>query len=375
MKPGQTKIHIMHVQESLEVGGMENGIVNLVNRMDKGVFSLSVCCINRTGALRERIVDRSVKVFDLGQKEGIACGLPFRLRALFRKERVDIVHTHNFYSGFYGIPGARLAGVPLVVHGEHGTLVLDKRARAIAIRLLSAFVDSFLTVSKALKEDFIRKTGIDAGKVKVIVNGVDTEKFSVSLNKEEQKRRLNIAANSKVIGSVGRLVPVKNYRLLLEAAQRLSAEDINLTCVFLGDGPCRQDLKRSAEKYGLKALFLGERSGVAEVLAALDVFVLSSLNEGMSNTILEAMAAGKPVVATDVGGNSELVNDGITGFLVASGDQHALAAKIKTLLGDQRLAAAMGTAGKEKIEREFSLQRMVTNYENFYYSLINKGSA
>lgn len=369
MEETKRKLHIMHVQESLEIGGMENGIVNLVNTMNTRIFKISICCINRVGALRERVKNVDIKVFNLAQPEGIAWALPFRLKKLFQEEKADIVHTHNFYSGFYGILGAALAGVPLIVHGEHGTLILEKRIRAVIMRLLSLFVARFLTVSEALKEDFHRMTGIIKEKIEAIINGVDTSKFGKKIAMEEKKRQLGIAKNIALVGSVGRLVPVKNYGLLIEAVYKLKRQGIACCLVIVGDGPSKQELENLAKELEVNAMFLGERNDVDEILPTLDCFVLASRSEGMSNTILEAMACGKPVVATDVGGNKELIDDGRTGFLVASGNAEALAASIRKLIEDKALAGRMGALARKKTEDKMSLTDMVRKYENIYLKL------
>jgi sugar transferase (PEP-CTERM/EpsH1 system associated) len=368
LKAGK-KLHIMHVQESLEVGGMENGIVNLVTHLDPDRFQSSLCCLNRVGPLAERVRGTVVPVFALEQAEGTSLSLAFRLRELLVRERVDIVHTHNFYSGLYGISAAVLARTPRIVHGEHGDLVLGPSRRRRAMRFLAPFVDRFVTVSRELRDDFSARSGIPASRIEAIANGVNLGCFNVSVDVPRVRQRLGLAPAARVIGAVGRLVDVKNYPLLLGAMVRLAGAFPDIVCVIVGDGPCRRTLEQMAVALGVTARFLGERHDVPELMAAMDIFVSTSVREGMSNTILEAMAARRPVVATLVGGTAELVDDGITGSLVPSGDAERLAAALRRLLAEPALCRRMGTAGRERVLREFSLERMVEQYEGLYLRL------
>lgn len=374
IKKNNEPLHIMHIQESLDIGGMENGIVNIANQRDKDRFAVSLCCINKVGSLADRINDNETKILCLHQKEGISVALIFRLNKLFRENKVDIVHTHNFYSGIYGIIAARLAGVPIIIHGEHGTLVLTNPIRIYVMIFLSLFVDKFFTVSSELRNDFLKKTGVSSNKIAVLVNGVDTKRFRVDITNTQLRDSLKIPSRNLIFGSIGRLVPVKNYQLLIQAKKRMDIAGLNTSCIITGSGPSRKNLELFARDIGTEVLFLGERNDIPNVLAMLDLFVLTSLSEGMSNTILEAMACGKPVIATRVGGNTELIEERKTGLLFSSNNLEELVIALLECINNREFALQLGHFARQTVEQKFSLNAMVKNYEQAYLSLAkNKG--
>ncbi|MCX7927266.1 MAG: glycosyltransferase [Candidatus Omnitrophica bacterium] len=362
------KIHIMHIQESLEVGGMENGIVNLVNYLDKDLFSLSLCCLNKEGEFVKRVDKSRIKIFCLHQREGFSINLFDKIKKLILKEKVDIVHTHNYYSGLYGIIASKLAGTPVIIHGEHGTLVLSQLRRLWAMRFLSRLVDKFFVVSASLKKELISKISIPENKIDVLINGVDTEKFS-PISYSTIRDELGISPETFVFGSVGRLVPIKNLRLLIEAKKKLDQEEVDTKCIIIGDGPCKKELERYAQQIKTEIIFLGERNNMPLLYPIFDIFVLVSLSEGMSNTILEAMACGKPVIATHVGGNKEIVEENKTGFLIAPNDLDDLLTAIKKCINDRSLIKQLGQNARESVLKKFSLQSMIKAYERRYLEI------
>jgi sugar transferase (PEP-CTERM/EpsH1 system associated) len=292
-----------------------------------------------------------------------------RMARLLRSLRPDIVHSRN-WSCVDAIIGARLAGVPIVIHSEHGREASDPEGRngirRFGRRLLAPMVNQFVTVSHDLARWLVEDIGLPRRKVLSIRNGVDTVRFSPG-GRQDARAVLGIGPESLVFGTVGRLDPVKDQVGLLEAFGRLANEP-RAVLVIAGDGPCRPALEAKVAALGLRGRvrLLGEREDVPAVLAAIDVFVLSSVGEGMSNAILEAMATGLPVVATRVGGNPELVVDGTTGFLVEPRSPEALALPLYRYLVDPGLLARHGRAARDLAEAEFSLERMVGAYEHLY---------
>ncbi|HOW42783.1 MAG TPA: glycosyltransferase [Candidatus Omnitrophota bacterium] len=366
------KINVMHIQESLDVGGMENGIVNLANHLNGEYFKVTLCCLNKMGSLCNRVNDKRVRIINMEQKEGLALFLVFKLIKVLRKEKIGIVHTHNFYSGLYGIIAARLAGIHVVIHGEHGTTILNKPIRILAMRFLSRCVDKLFAVSHDLKEELMKKLNISGTKIDVLVNGVDIEHFRAAKEAWNLKNDLGIPVSNFIVGSVGRLVPIKNFKLLIGVKKKLDLAGFNTSCIIIGAGPCRAELENYAKEIGTEILFLGERDDISDLLAIFDLFVLTSLNEGMSNTILEAMACGKPVIATQVGGNLELVEENKTGFLVPSDNLEELFNAIVKLINNKKLLAHFGRCARDTVEQKFSLQAMVKNYEHAYLTLAQK---
>lgn len=360
------RIHIQHVLLSLQPGGLENGVVNIVNGLDPSRFRSSLCCLQGAGGFVSRVRAPDVSIHEMGLGRGNDYRLPWRLAQLFRRSRPDIVHTRNPEAFFYGFLGAKLAGVRALVHSEHGRIFPDKWHRLWAQRLFSRYTTTVFAVSEQLKRDLVRKVGLPEARIEVLYNGVDLSRC-VPIDRESMRWRLGAGVGDIVIGSVGRLAPVKNYSLLLHAVQGLVAA-VGIIVVLVGDGPERTALMAIAQELGLgeRVHFLGHRDDVFELLAAMDVFVLPSVSEGMSNTLLEAMAAGVPVVASDVGGNPEIVRDGVDGLLFPTADMVALRERLQKLCVDLHLRECLGKAGRERVLEGFSIEAMIARYERLY---------
>lgn len=362
-------VRVMHVVYTLQPGGMEFGVIKLVNGLDRGCVASSICSTTPASAEMKTRVPEDVPVFELQRRPGSDLGLVRDLHRLFRRERPDIVHTHAWGTLLEGLIASRLARVPMVVHGEHGTLQLRSYQRRIQ-RLAWGRVDQVVSVSRILATRMAEATGFPVSRIRSIPNGVDLARFR-RVPRELARQALALPLDTIVIGTAGRLVPVKDHVNLIEALAVARAHGLAFTAVVAGDGPLRAELQTLTAACGLTdhVRFLGHRSDIETVYPAFDVFTLSSRSEGMSNTILEAMASGLPVVATAVGGAEELIDDGRTGLLVPAHDAAALALALTRLASDPALRLQMGTAGQQRAEREFSLEGMVRNYERFYVEL------
>jgi sugar transferase (PEP-CTERM/EpsH1 system associated) len=364
-------MHIVHVVHCLQIGGLENGIVNLVNAPRPGQRH-TVVCMTHGGANRERLRP-DVEVFELGKSAGHDLPTFGRLVRLLRRLRPDVVHTRN-WATFDGVVAARLAGVSRIAHGEHGRDISDPegrhRRRNTFRRLLAPLVRRFVTVSDDLQRWLVHDVGIAASKVTRIHNGVDTDRYAPR-DRRASRAALQLPLDRTVIGTVGRLDPVKDHASLLRAFAALSGRDPDSILVIAGDGPCRDELQALAVSLGLtpRVRFLGVRHDVAAVLPSFDVFVLPSIAEGISNTILEAMAAGLPVIATRVGGNPELVVDGETGRLVPREDPERLAAAIAGYVVDAALRSRHGDQARRRTLEQFSLAAMRDAYARLYVEL------
>jgi sugar transferase (PEP-CTERM/EpsH1 system associated) len=347
---------------------MELGVVKLVNALDRTRIASSICSCKPASAARDRLAGH-VSLIELVRREGNDPALVGRLYRVFRRERPDIVHTHAWGTLVEGLVAARLARVPAVVHGEHGTLQTKPHQRWVQ-RLAWERADVILSVSSRLAERMAREVGFPLARIRTIRNGVDLARFR-SGDRDAARLALGIPPGALVVGTVGRLVPVKDQRTLVAAAAALRGVFPQLRVLLVGDGPLTNDLHRQVQALGLGDVvrLLGNRADIERVLPALDVFVLSSLSEGMSNTIQEAMASGLPVVATDVGGARELVVAGQTGLLVPAGQPQAMADAVEALLRAPSDRAAMGDAARRRAEAEFSLQRMIGDYERVYLEL------
>jgi sugar transferase (PEP-CTERM/EpsH1 system associated) len=358
-------IHVGHVLLSLRPGGLENGVVNVINGLDRREFLSSVCCLQSSGEFAGRITDERCRILEFGLQPGNDPRLVWRLARAFRNLRLDIVHTRNAEAFFYGALAAKLARVPALVHSEHGRVFPEKWHRALLQRWLLRSASCAFAVSRQLADQLVIQLGVPPGTFRVIYNGVETRKFAA---REPSKR--HDPNGEVVIGSVGRLVAVKNYRLLLQAVVRLP-QGMRWRLVLIGEGPERDELERTAEQLGVGARvsFLGHREDVAELLGDLDLFVLPSISEGMSNTLLEAMAAGVAVIASDVGGNREIIESGRSGLLFAPGDPQAAAQAIQQLAADAQLRGRLASAGLQRATTTFGLRAMLSAYEDLYRSV------
>lgn len=298
------------------------------------------------------------------KREGNDWRLIPKLVKLMKDRKPDIVHTRN-WGTVDGIVAAKLAGVLTVIHGEHGWNMDDPMGqnirRRIARKLLSRVVNYFIAVSGDIKKWMVNSIGIKNTRGSKILNGVNTDKFCPRDN-IGIRNSLGFSSEDIVIGTVGRLDPIKAQRLLLQAFSSLNHEKKNLCLVLVGDGPEKRNLKSVRKRLacGDSVVFLGERDDVDKILSAFDLFVLPSRNEGISNTILEAMSTGLPVIATSVGGNPELVKHGHSGLLFPPGDCEALVNALNFYIEQNpHMIEIHGQNGRERAVREFSLHRMV----------------
>lgn len=376
---------ILHVIHHLYMGGMENGLINLVNNMSASRYRHAIACVEDYSDFRQRITRADVDVIALHRSRAGIWRMRRDIFRLCRTLKPAILHTRNM-SGLDALLPARLAGVTHCVHGEHGWDVdnLDgtQFKPALLRRLHAPLIERYITVSRHLHDYLVTRIGIKAARIAHIYNGVDTERFFPATHKarawlpaEFRDERLLL------IGTVGRIQRVKDQTTLLQAFAQLVAEQPELTAtlrlVVAGDGPLLSELKLEAQSLKIAHLtwFAGALQNVPELLRALDVFVLPSLNEGISNTILEAMASGLPVVATAVGGNVELVEDGRSGRFFAPRDTTALSRLLRVYATDASLRIAHGVAAREHAVANFSLATMLARYQQTYDRMLSPESA
>jgi sugar transferase (PEP-CTERM/EpsH1 system associated) len=378
-RPRVARPLVAHVIFRLDVGGLENGLVNLINGMPADRYRHAIVCIDDHTAFASRIKRDDVEIVAIHKKPGTDIAALWRLYRVFRRLKPDIVHTRNLAALDALVP-AFLAGVPSRVHSEHGWDVNDLEGRNRKLRLLrklhSPFVHRYVALSRHLKQYLVEIVGIPDARVDQLYNGVDTERF------EARNRQLSPVLPAEfrfegavVIGTVGRLQPVKDPLALVSAFSLLLRDNEEIAAyarlAIIGDGSLRDAVKQRLRDENISELawLPGSRDDIPAILRSLDVFVLPSLAEGISNTILEAMAAGLPVIATNVGGNPELVDDGVTGTLVAPADYDSLAQAMRRYLNDADLRASHGVAGAERARRLFSMQAMIDGYLRLYDSL------
>ena len=365
------RLKVMHAVFSLDIGGLENGVVNLCNGLDGERFDVSVCVFRSGGSLETRLDSKHVDLVAVTSFRNNDASLPFRLAWQLRRRGVDILHTHSWGTLIEGVMAAKLARTSVLIHGEHGTMETRFHHRQIQ-RFLWSRTDQVTAVAGPLADRMANVVRFPREKIKVIPNGVDSFRFRPEREAIELRRKeLGLPTTGLLIGTVARLVPVKNHRGMLHALAVLREKGLTPMLALAGDGPLESELRNLTRELSLEGQvrFLGAIRQVERFLNALDVFVLNSLSEGMSNTVLEAMSCGLPVVATNVGGNSDLVEDDRTGYLIPQDNVEELARAIARIANDQRKREKMGIMARARIEQSFGIGKMVQNYSDMYESL------
>ena len=369
------KIGVLHLVEDLKIGGSERVIADIATGLDRKNFDVSVCCITRGGEIAYELNEKGIKVNILGISNYRNPLNILKLALLLRKAKPDIVHTHGYFASVIGRIAAKIAGILVLINHVHSTY-WDYRKRHILMEIfLSLFTHKIICCSKAV-EDFVRDyERIKPAKTVVIYNGVDEDRFTTYKNTSSIKAQLGIDSGDSVVGTVSSLTPHKGHKYLFQAAPRIL--DVFPTTRFLivGDGILREKLEEQIKNLNLASyvIFAGTRKNIPDFLSIMEIFVLPSCSrEGLGISIIEAMAAEKPVVATDIGGIPEVVKNGETGFLVPPQNPEALAHAIIELLRNPRKAKTIGKQGRIRFKEKFTNKRMLSEVENLYKSLIDQ---
>ena len=367
---------VVHIVHRFDTGGLENGLVNLINHMPASAYRHCVLALTEVTEFSRRVQREDVEFISLRKPSGHGFNVYPRLWRLLRKLQPAIVHTRNLGPLEMQVAAAA-ARVPVRLHGEHGRELDDldgsnKRLQRVR-RLYSPFVQRYVALSRDLQQYLVESVGIAPARIAQIYNGVDAERFRPATGGDAPLAGCPFDPSTHwLVGTVGRMQGVKHQTLLAHAFVRLLQLDPALRStarlVMVGEGPLRTESAAILEAGAATELawLPGGRDDVPDVMRSLNCFVLPSLAEGISNTILEAMASGLPVIATDVGGNAELVDDGRTGIVVPSGDIEAMAQALWRLARNRATGAGMGREGRVEVERRFSLQAMVAAYQSLY---------
>lgn len=377
--------HIVHIVHRFDTGGMENGMVNLFNTLPPERFRHTVVALTDYSDFRQRIHAQHVDFHALHRAPGHGLGWTKRLWRLLRELKPDLVHTRNL-AALEAQFVAAAAGIRATVHGEHGRDVFDLYGQNWKYNLLRRaarpFVSNYIAVSRDLQTWLRLQIGVPMRKLHQIYNGVDSARFTPRDGGRPDVLPPGFAdADSRVIGSVGRMVDVKDYPTLVEAFIRLHrdapAHAASLRLVIVGEGPARADCQRRLDAAGVAAFawLPGERHDIPELMQAFDLFALPSKNEGISNTILEALTSGLPVIATAVGGNVELVDDGVNGRLVRPGDAAAMAQALLDYCEAPETIRVQGDAARREAEARFSIPAMAEAYATVYDHTLGRWKA
>lgn len=371
------RIKILHVIDSLGIGGMERVLLDAANGLDRNLFSQSICCLSARGELARFLRD-GIDVIELGKGAGPDRLMPVKIARLIRRIGPDIVHSQNLAGADVAI-ARPAAGCFSHIHSEHGLNRAGRGPEPFRRRagrgLLYRSCDAVFTVSDGLADYLCDQARFPRSRMRVIANGIDLKRIGQA-DRKGARRELGIGDDRFVIGTVSRLSPPKDPAALVESFAALCRRlpGAPLCLLVVGDGGLRQGLEKLAAGRGLseRVVFTGARADAPRLMAAMDLFALSSLSEGMPVTVLEAMAARLPVVASAVGALPEMVEDNATGFLVPAGDAGSMATALEILATDHSLAARFAAAGRSRVEIRFNSGIMVEKYTQLYLSQAQK---
>lgn len=370
---GKNKVfNILHVMTKMPVGGVENMLVKVVRGYNKERFNVRVCCIKEGGEAADLLIKEGCQVDILNrmQGHGFDWGAVSAIYKTIKKQDVHILRTHQYHANLYGRIAGVLARVPVIIPSFHNLYVSPDKPkfhRRTINYILSFFSDALVTVSEVIALDVRRYDRVCPDKIRVVHNGIELETFTDTLSKEESRDILKLPRENILIGNVGRLTDQKGHEYLIKAASGMS----NVTIAIAGDGPLKNDLKELAAKVRCNCIFLGrlKPEEVPIFLKALDIFCFPSLWEGMPSALAEAMAAGLPVIASDIAPNREVLGD--AGILVTSEDEDALTKEISKLLEDANLRTELSAKSKMRANN-FSIEKTVHAYEDLFEELIRR---
>ncbi len=370
---------VAHVIYALGTGGLENGLVNIINRAAPERYRHVIICLTRAEGFENRITAANVDLISLHKRPGHDLAVYWRLWRTLLSLRPAIVHTRNLAALEMQVMAALIPGVKRV-HGEHGRDIHDidgsNKKYNVLRRALRFLVHRYIAVSQDLEQWLIEVVKVPAAKVRQIYNGVDQQTFSPGPANVATPAGF-LADDIQIVGTVGRLAEVKDQLTLIQAFHQLikgPLENRRLRLLIVGDGPMYQTLYDKITELGLSEYIWmpGDREDIPELLRLMDIFVLPSLGEGISNTLLEAMATGLPLVATRVGGNPELIEEGVNGCLVPVADPQALVHSLKALLEEPQNLALYGERSLNKVQKNFDWNRTVEEYLGVYDQLLGR---
>lgn len=367
------QVRILHLFVTLPVGGAENLLLSIVRKLDSNRFESVVCCIGERGVIGDQIAAMGIPVVELHlmNKSGRDGRVVPALVDLIRREHINLVHSQLYHANFYGRLAAKKAGIPAVI-SIHNTYVKHKLHRQIINWYLGRHTSAIIVGSEDIKRDVVRYDHVSSSQIEVFPNSVDVSRSVSTLSRIEARTRLGLAENDLVLGTIGRLEEQKGHRYLIEAMDLLRQRGIAAHLLLVGDGRERPAHENLIASLGLErqVMMLGTRDDLGDLFRAMDVFVMPSLWEGLSLAMLSAMAAGLPVVATSVGGVSQVFCNDEYGYSVPAGDAPALAGKIAECLANLPAAMAKGEKGAQHILNNYSDEAMVRRVESVYERIL-----
>jgi len=361
------KINLLHLTFDMHIGGTEQVIKNIVEATDKTKFNTSILCIESPiGPFGEILSKQGYQVDSISRKEGFDVKLIFQIRKYVIQHKIDVLHCHQYTPWVYGVLASIFTGTK-VIFTEHGRFYPDRSSwkRKYINPFLVRLTDHITAISKATRQALVDYEYIPASKIDVIYNGI--AELESNITKSQQlRKKLSIPEDSLILGTISRLDPIKNHRLLISSFAKIQHPELIL--LIVGDGEIRSNLENLVKQLGIseKVIFTGFQTTPVDYLQLMDIFLLPSLSEGTSMTLLEAMSLSKACIVTDVGGNPEIIEDNVSGLVTPSDDEKRLITACDLLLKDSKLRKKLGDAGRAQFEERFTVQSMLKNYQDIY---------
>jgi glycosyltransferase involved in cell wall biosynthesis len=366
------KISVLHLVEDLKIGGIEKVIFDLATNLNRNLYTVDVWCIARGGEIAEKLVRAGVRVRILGIPSYYNLFNIIRIARFIRMHKPDILHGHTYFSNTICRISGRLACVPVIIAHVHNTYCNYSYRNLLVERILSFFTNKIICCSNAVRNFVLKCEKISSQKAVVIHNGIDQKKFHKEFEISNLREHLKISSNTMVIITVASLTEKKGHRFFLEALKKIKLGYADIKWLIVGDGPIRKKLEELTQEFNLKdtVIFTGLRNDVSELLNNSDIFVLPSLKEGLPLAVIEAMSTGLPVVATSVGGVTEIIEDEKTGLLIPPGNPDAISSAVMILLKDIKKREYIGRHGRKSVIENFASDKMVAKVEQLYSDCI-----
>ncbi len=365
-------IKILHLTYDMAIGGTEQVIRQLVENTNPETFDVSILCLeNRIGDMGQELIKQGVNIQCLNRQEGFDIKLIKSIRTYVIKHNIDILHCHQYTPYSYGILASIFTHTK-VIFTEHGRFYPDVSSwkRKLINPFLALITDKITSISEATKQALVHYESLPENKIQVIYNGVIDLSDRIYDNKALQKKH-NISADHLVLGTISRLDPIKNHQMMLEAFSKIHQQYPYVKLLIVGDGELRETLEELCDKLAIteQVIFTGFIIEPQKYLNIMDIFLLPSLSEGTSMTLLEAMSFSKPCIVTNVGGNPEIVSHNKTGLVVPNEDCSALVKACVSLINDSDRRQQLAIAGRQRYEQLFSVDMMMRQFESLYVSL------